>query len=385
MRKKLILIFLAMLALCLCLTGCDNTSNFDGQAKVTFDLQGAKYKNGSEPVVHYYKLQEGQTTKILELSKKNTGADLVYEGFNFLGWYTDKTGGRKWRFDSDIIDDKGVTLYARWEPIVYHNYTYQVCYKDEETGEKKVLGSYRTDAGLKFDQRQGEKLASRKGYTFIDFVDEQGNLWNTEYTHPGGDGDIAVDVYANFIKGDYKIIRKASDFDTAIGHNIFLYNNIDMGGYELDLRFFQSGVFDGNNKTVSNFTVAYGATKEDLTQDVDGEITGNFSLNISLFGLLNNAEIKNVTFDGMKFDVRASLSMIQKIYIAPISVSATNSTFSNVTVNCSYKWSLPNSFYDADKQLIDGKFMPVTEANKLCYKMIDSTAENCSSTIDIVE
>ena len=387
MRKKIILILFALLTLCLCLVGCDTTVNFDGQAKVTFDLQGAKYKNGTEPVVHYYKLAEGQETKILELNKSNTDADLVYEGFNFLGWFTAKAGGRKWNFNTDTIDKDGVTLYARWEAIVYHNYTYQVCYKDEQTGEKIVLGSYRTTQGAKFSQNQGVKLAARKGYTLIDFADEQGNVWDNSFTHPGGEGDLAVDVYARFIKGDYKIIRDAYDFDSAIGHNIYLYNDIDMGGYELDLRFFKSGIFNGNGKTISNFTVAYGATKTDMTDDVDGEITGEFALNISLFGLLNNAEIKDVTFDNMSIDLSASLNMIQKIFVAPVSVSASNSTFSNVKVNCSYKYSrLPESFYNEDKQLIEGKLMSVTEENVLCYKMIDSTAdEKCSSSINIVE
>lgn len=364
MRKKILLILLALFAVCICLAGCDDKVNFDGQAKVTFMLNGAKYKNGTEPVVHYYKLAEGQKTKILELNKKNTGAELVYEGFNFLGWYKDKnfSSNSKWNFATDTIDGNGITLYARWEAIVYHNYTYQICYIDEETQQKQVLGSYRSDAGLKFDQRSGEKIAAqRKGYTLIEFVDEQGGAWNSEFVHPGGDGDVAVDVYAKFIKGDYRIIRKASDFDTAIGHNIYLYNDIDMGGYELDLSFFKSGVFDGNGKKIYNFTVKYGATKDDMVQDVDGEITGNFSLNIGLFGLLNNAEIKNVTFDEMTIDLNASLNMIQKIFVAPISVHATDSTFSNVKVNCTYKYTrLPNTFYqdnDRNKPLKDGMFL----------------------------
>ncbi len=390
MRKKILLILLALFAVCICLAGCDDKVNFDGQAKVTFMLNGAKYKNGTEPVVHYYKLAEGQKTKILELNKKNTGAELVYEGFNFLGWYKDKnfSSNSKWNFATDTIDGNGITLYARWEAIVYHNYTYQICYIDEETQQKQVLGSYRSDAGLKFDQRSGEKIAAqRKGYTLIEFVDEQGGAWNSEFVHPGGDGDVAVDVYAKFIKGDYKIIRKASDFDTAIGHNIYLYNDIDMGGYELDLSFFKSGVFDGNGKKIYNFTVKYGATKDDMVQDVDGEITGNFSLNIGLFGLLNNAEIKNVTFDEMTIDLNASLNMIQKIFVAPISVHATDSKFSNVKVNCTYKYSrLPNTFYqdnDRNKPLKDGMFFPVTEQDQLCYKMTNSTVNNCFSTVTV--
>lgn len=47
------------------------------------------------------------------------------QDFNFVGWYTDEgTWEELWNFDTPVHED--ITLYARWEEIVYHTVTFDV-------------------------------------------------------------------------------------------------------------------------------------------------------------------------------------------------------------------------------------------------------------------
>jgi|LSQX01.2.fsa_nt_gb uncharacterized repeat protein (TIGR02543 family) len=41
------------------------------------------------------------------------------EGYNFLGWFEDKTFNTKWDFEKDVIT-KNTTLYANWEKTIYN-------------------------------------------------------------------------------------------------------------------------------------------------------------------------------------------------------------------------------------------------------------------------
>ena len=71
-----------------------------------------------------------QNTKITEPAR------LEKEHWNFVGWFTDATGGNQWTFDTDnIIDD--TTLYARWTQIM-HTITF-------EPGEHGTFDKYTKD------------------------------------------------------------------------------------------------------------------------------------------------------------------------------------------------------------------------------------------------
>ena len=49
-----------------------------------------------------------------------------YEGYNFAGWYTEKTGGTKIEENTTVTVFGTQTLYAHWTPIHVHAYTQQV-------------------------------------------------------------------------------------------------------------------------------------------------------------------------------------------------------------------------------------------------------------------
>ena len=49
-----------------------------------------------------------------------------YEGYNFAGWYTEKTGGTKIEENTTVTMFGTQTLYAHWTPIHVHAYTQQV-------------------------------------------------------------------------------------------------------------------------------------------------------------------------------------------------------------------------------------------------------------------
>ena len=49
-----------------------------------------------------------------------------YEGYNFAGWYTEKTGGTKIEENTTVTMFGTQTLYAHWTPIHVHTYTQKV-------------------------------------------------------------------------------------------------------------------------------------------------------------------------------------------------------------------------------------------------------------------
>lgn len=363
MRKKILLILLALLAVCLCLASCDKNDKFEGQAKVTFDLQGGTYKNSSLPVYHYYKIGEGQATTIMEL--KSTNGEFKRAGYDFDGWYTNEkfTSSSRWNFETDTITSEGVTLYAKWNPKV--TYSYELYYIDEDTHEKsELLDSYVVKQGEAFEDWRNCAY-KRTGYTPIGFTDADGNPWDEDFVHPGGDEDCAIEVYVQYIKGVYSVVTTADELLSAKG-NIYLMNDIDMDGAELDLTSFTSGVFEGNNKKISNFKLPSTIMNpQNMVADIgDENATGRDTLCVSLFGMLDGATINNLTIEGMTIDIRTINDFrLKHIYVAPLSCKITDSTINNVNISYDYKVSkLPDGF-DEDNLVI---------ATDKLYNLIDN-------------
>lgn len=370
------------MACCLsCLVGCNDANKYDKQVKVTFDLAGGTYKNCTLPVVHYYNAAEGQKIKIGEMTAV-AGGDLVRTGYVFDGWYrtlnADGSYADEWNFDTDTVDHNGVTLYAKWKKP--YKYTYEFCYIDEKTQQKVVIGSAEADEGdvCQLDLASIQYANARPGYTMVDYVDKDGNLWDESFTHPGGEADLAVEVYVQYVEGDYAVVKEPSDF--VAGKNIFLARDIDLNGEKLSLSFFTKGVFDGNNHKISNFKVEYSTSKDDLISfdNSDNNIV------IGLFGMLNGATVQNVTFENMSIDVKTTFGNINNIYVAPLCGSITGSTLSNVKVlnfQCTHS-SLPLSFYqdnDRTKPLKEGKLNVAND--RLSYLIDDkSVVTNCTVT-----
>lgn len=325
--KRILTVLLCVVALFA--TACSDENDYSDQAKVTFCLEGGIYQNSSRDVVQYYQVGDG-TTKIVapnELSQK----PIERNGYYIEGWYKTKTGEGEsaeytdvWNFENDTVDINGVTLYAKWVKNV--KFTYSVCYKDAN-GQTVVIGEYPVSEGEAFNDYA--KYAEKRYdgiYTPIGFVDESGAPWDSTFTHPGGEESLDVKVFVNYIEGDFEVVSTAKQLKSAVKKNVYLIADIDMQGESINFGDYR-GIFEGNNHTVSNFTISYSASKNDLKEN---------NLHVSLFGDASGAKIKNVNFTGVTVDIKTTLTATQQIYLAPIAVNASGVEISNVTFNGTY-------------------------------------------------
>lgn len=353
---KAIMLGIAMLFI-VSLSGCSKEESYEGMTKVVFELEGGVYQNCTLPVINYYDVEEGSSTLIYELGKFSM-KEVQRSGYVFQGWYKTKetvndnvTYSDKWDFETDLISTDGITLYAYWKKAIQH--TYNVCYKDENN-QTVVLGTYEVEYSaddkdwMKFNDYI-QYANNRYGYTAISYVDENGNPWNEDFEHPLGDENLAINVYVKYIEGEYKLIKTAEDLIKYKNQNIYLLNDIDMGGKTFSFGDYKKD-FQGNNFTISNFSVNYNEKESGLIQDFD-EPTKK-SLCVSIFGSLDGANIENVKFENVSVVISTGYTKTFKIYVSPLSTKITESTIKNVSINGSYDYTnLPNNF-DINESLI---------------------------------
>ena len=365
------------------LAGCSDKKSYEGMTKVIFELEGGTYQNCTLPVVNYYGVGKDNTTLIYELGEFSLKF-VERSGYVLEGWYKTKETinnqvvySDPWDFDKDEITYEGVTLYAYWKKAIKH--TYNVCYKDENN-ETVILGTYNViednddPSWKKFDDYLNY-ANKRYNYTALNFVDEKGDLWDENYEHPLGEESLAINVYVNYIEGEYSLVRTVEDLKASKNKNIYLLNDIDLQGASFSFGDYKK-IFNGDNHTISNFSIMYDNKQSGLTPDFDQE--GKNSLCISIFNSLNGATIKDVKFENVSVVVSTGYSKTYKIYVAPLSTKVTNSTISNVSVSGNFTYtSLPSNF-NVDESLIF-----VTD--KLYYIIDDkSIIENveCDITIE---
>lgn len=362
---------ITMLSLCCIaiLAGCTPTdNNYDGMTKVVFHLEGGVYQNCDRAVVQYYKFEEGTTNYIKDLAQLS---EKPIEKSNYVleGWYMRKTEVDgvteyygKWDFDNYRVTTEGVELYAHWVPKV--EYTYSVCYLD---GEKEVvLGNYVVAQGDKFVDylKYGNK---RIGYTNLGFLDSQGNEWNDDYQHPGGEQSLDIKIYCNYIEGVFSLVGNKAELLQNKNRAIYLTADIDMQGDSINFGNY-TREFYGNGHTIRNAVISYGSGRYDLTQDHEDDSKN--SLYISLFGNSNNAVIKDVNFVNLTVDINTTYTGIYKVYLAPIGSNITNSTISNVSIDLTYTISrLPGNLSPED--VVVGSDVYVVKDN-------NSTASDCT-------
>lgn len=329
MLKRLFFVIVCLLMSVFCFTGCQDPSNHDGKIKIMYELEGGIYQNCTLPIVHYYPEKENGSLQIVDPSTL-TGSSIDKAGYTLEGWYEVKSTNNgeavyenKWDFENDFVTGKEITLYAKWVKNI--KLAYDVCYYDEN-GNVKVLGSYPVKDGEKFED-YANYAKKRDGYTPLNYCDKDGNLWDSTFKHPGGDKDLTIQVFVNYIKGDFAIVKTAKELLNSVNENIYLLNNIDLEGQSINFNNYK-GIFMGNGYTISNFKIYYDATRNGLIEDFADP--NNKSLAISLFGNIENATIENVNFENVTVEIKTKLSTTYKIYVAPICTSSTNSTIKNV-------------------------------------------------------
>ncbi len=361
MKIKRLLITLCAAAIgagaAVALVGCngEEVDPHEGQVKVVFSLEGASFKNMTEPVVYYYDFEDG-TENLIKDPTSLTGEELAMANYNFKGWYRTKTvdGNKttysdKWDFETDKVGDDGVTLYACWR-----QYSYDAGYM--KNGNFVSLKSpmyvyddnektYKFDSNAFFRKYKTWTDDDKQTYTATRLLyDESGNPWDPDFEHPRGDADLSVRVVVGYVKGSYKLVGTAAELEAAgNSDNIYLTNDIDFKGAEMKSFSGYTGTFDGNGHTLKNFSVKYSSANSDLVTDDD--LDGRNLLCISPFGRTNGATVKNVNFENVTVDVKTSNSRISNIYVAPLFVKANNSTFENIKYTGTVKVSeLPSDF-----------------------------------------
>jgi hypothetical protein len=185
------------------------------------------------------------------------------------------------------------------------------------------------------------KNSKVEGYTTLGYLNEDGDAWNSNFKHPGGDSDVAIKVYANLIEGEYTLVDTAKKFTRAVskGQNVYLLCDIDLDGDEICFDTY-SGIIEGNGYTISNFEIDYDAKRSGLKGELDetGKLdTQNNHVYISLFFELKDATIRNVTFDKVLVDVNASYTNIKYLVVSPFAVLSSNTKIENVEFNANIK------------------------------------------------
>lgn len=350
MTKKNLLLLLFVFLVLFTISGCKNGGDEHSGIEVIYDLNGGIFQNCKLPIKQYYNYGEGAKQIIVD-PETLVKDEIEKSGYTLEGWYTEKDFINKWDFENDVITNEGLTLYAKWKKDIL--FTYNVCYIDDVTNELVIIDSYEVEQGQKFvDYR---KYASKRdGYTPFRFCDEQGNDWDNNFTHPGGESDLAINVYVEYIKGEYALVSNKTDFINALNknQNIYLLNDIDLENEEISFGDFSNKQFVGNNYKVSNFKVTTSVEYPHHLSKDHADSSKN-SVYVSLFGNVEDSTIENVTFENVKFEVSVSPARTYKIYLAALTTSNVNARISNVKVSATYELiKLPNNFDEENSVII---------------------------------
>lgn len=360
-RKRAIIILICMCIVCIfagMLTACGGdeqdytssaapNSNGHNGVEVIYELEGGTYQNTQRHVRMYYYIPDGGET-LISPPGSNSKRELIRANYHLTGWFRTRTENSdgtvsysdEWDFENDKLksSDASLTLYCGWAPNVVH--TFNICYYDEE-GAVKSETSIQVQAGDTFKD-PSNRADSRVGYTakrekneetgkyeivYYQGKDESGNWvpWDPAFTHPGGETSTAVNVFVEYLEGDFTYVSTADEFIAAAsayarsGNGVYLTNDIDLegrttNGFRDNAGKFKS-VFYGNGFTVKNIALGFNVN----TVISDTHLVDK-SLCISLFGNLEGAVIEDVTFENLTISVDVKNSRINGVYVAPLAV-----------------------------------------------------------------
>lgn len=382
MKFKKILFVCFSLFIIQLVTGCNNNSDEPKGVKIIYELEGGVYKNCLNPIRFYFEFGEEDMMYIQDPTTLTNDA-VTRSGYTLEGWYTDKNYTKKWDFDKDQVSKEGITLYAKWKKNII--YKYNVCYYDKQN-ILQIINSYEVQAGEKFNDYLNYAKKRNDGlYTPIRFLNESGEVWDENFTHPGGDSNLDINVIVEYIEGDFALVSTAEELRQNKNRNIYLLNDIDLGGEEFPLKDYRYKLV-GNGKTISNCIVTTNPTKYGLS--VDHTQDDQNSLYVSLFGNIKNATIIDVTFDNVVFEIKSTFTNTYKIYVSPICTKLENCIIDKVTINVTYKCvELPSGFdikenlvfVTDEAYLIDSSNNTVTN-NKINILEINLGGQNESET-----
>ena len=237
-------------------------------------------------------------------------------------------------------DENLVRLYACWATNV--SYEYNVGYVDDN-GSFVKLATVETLVDIPFGEEKStiekKELDKREGYTSL------GRYYKYDAAAEGGKGeeltddfvleqskeDVSLDIVADYIKGDYRVVREAKDItsnasvDKKANRMLYLMNDVDFGGARVDFKIYNG--IKGNGHKLSNFTIR--VTDRKTEGNFDG--SENYFVEVSMFGDIDGGEITDVTVENVSIGVRAQGDSIRQVYFAPLCMRAKNAKLANVT------------------------------------------------------
>ncbi len=362
-KSNLIFVILLVAALAVILPGCGKEEqSLDGLYIATFELAGGTLETPTSSVSTKINFAYHPDTVVLDPCALN-GYKLFRTGYVFTGWYTDEscTESSKWDFDSYISSEQ-LTLYAGWKVAIKHTYT---LYYLDENDNQVSLGEYEVEPGAQFeDWRYFAK--KRTGYTPLGyFSDPQCTVaWDTSFTHPGGEEDLEVPIYVDYLKGIWTFVDSFETFKRAIsnGASIQITADFDCGGAALSLGDY-GGEIAGNGHTVSNFKI------EKLKR-------GSSYLCAIFNNLLNGAKIHDVSFTGVTYDLMGTQNA-SELKVAALAVvcqgkGSIEASISNVTI---------------EGNIITDYTGEITKANEFVYDIADNAevivSGDCSINVTV--
>ena len=166
--KKILSLMLLSITL-LVLASCQDQKYFNDSVSVIFFTANT----GATKIETYFNLDPGQ--------KIDAPEDPIRSGFEFQGWYIDLKYTTEFDFENDIVPDKNMVLYAKWESA-----TLFVIYdlNGGEFSNADVVYEFKTGQTRVLPQAKRTGFLFRGWYNY-DWVDESS-------TRPGDPGLFSI-------------------------------------------------------------------------------------------------------------------------------------------------------------------------------------------------
>ena len=139
------------------------------------------------------------------------------DGYTFLGWYTEETGGDE--VTTDTVFTKDTTIYAHWQKQAAQEYTVTLHTNDGTIAEGEKLTSYTYGVGAKLP---AENKITKTGHTFAGWYN------NADLT-----GDPVIEIsatdtgekeyWAKWTPNTYQVTLHTNDGTIAEGQNVTSY------------------------------------------------------------------------------------------------------------------------------------------------------------------
>ncbi len=307
-KRKTLIILLGLISVFACFA-CACNKAFDpakdipsGYHKVYLDYNGGKSSANEQLKGATLYVKDGKKLSWESLQNiENRNVIPTYYGYILDGF----AGGEKaedgtvtfdkgsdgeiefWDFDNTAVTED-LTLYAVWSPALTINF---ILKGDTEVNRSYVLSeSSPVINSVSPNPVSGRTIIDFEAYTDPECTPE--SKVELPYTHPAAEDeslDKVLTLYLDYIEGEYKIVKTANDFQTAMnnGNSVYLWNDVDLENKAINVAANYNNEINGRGFTVKNFKKVHTAS-------------GVGEINLGLFGILGEkANIHDITFENV--------------------------------------------------------------------------------------